>query len=126
MLKQLGLSAVLVCTFALAKAQDRQMPTAETRASKMTEWMKTNLNLTADQLSKVQELNMKYAVKMDSLRNSGLEKQDRFAAMKTDSESRDSELKGILTSEQYATYQEKKKEMKGKYKDKVKDKNSGT
>jgi len=126
MLKQLGLSVVLVCTFALVKAQNGQMPTAETRASKMTEWMKTNLSLTADQLSKVQELNMKYAVKMDSLRNSSLEKQDKHAAMKSGNETKDSELKGILTSEQYATYQEKKKEMKGMYKDKSKDKNSGT
>jgi hypothetical protein len=110
----------------MAKAQDGQMPTAESRASKMTEWMKTNLSLTPDQLSKVQELNMKYAVRMDSLRNSSLEKQDKHAAMKSGNEAKDSELKGILTSEQYATYQEKKKEMKGKYKDKAKDKNSGT
>ena len=93
MLKQLGLSVVLVCTFALVKAQDGQMPTAETRASKMTEWMKTNLSLTPDQLSRVQELNMKYAVRMDSLRNSSLEKQDRHAAMKSGNEARDSELR---------------------------------
>lgn len=123
MLKHLGISALLVCMFTLAKAQDGQMPTAENRASKMTEWMKTNLNLTADQLGKVQELNMKYAVKMDSLKNSTGEKQDKFAAMKSDSEARDSELKGILTEEQYKTYQEKKQEMKAKYK--AKDKGQG-
>jgi hypothetical protein len=128
MLKQLPISAMLVCMFSLAKAQDgpapteKQIPTAEKRSSKMTEWMKTNLNLSADQLTQVQGLNMKYAVKMDSLRNSDQARQDKFAAMKSDDAARDSELKGILTDEQYKTYQEKKQEMRGRYKEKLKDK----
>jgi hypothetical protein len=132
MLKQLGIPAILVCMFGLAKAQDspapaeKQIPSAEKRSSKMTEWMKTNLNLTVDQLSQVQGLNMKYAVKMDSLRNSGQARQEKFAAMKSDDAARDSELKGILTEEQFKTYREKKQEMRGRYKEKLKDKSQGT
>jgi Spy/CpxP family protein refolding chaperone len=122
MLKQLGIAALLVCMFTLAKAQEAQMPSAEARASKMTEWMKSNLNLTADQASKVQDLNMKYAVKMDSLKNSNLDKQNRFDVMKSEGEAKDAEMKSILTADQYKTYQEKKQEMKSKYKDKDKDK----
>ncbi len=125
MLKHLGISVLLVCMFALTKAQDAQMPSAEARASKMTEWMKTNLNLTADQLGKVQEINMKYAVRMDSLRTSVTESQARSVAIKTDSDEKDAELKGILTSDQYKAYLEKKQEMKEKYKDKMKDKSQG-
>jgi hypothetical protein len=117
MLKQLGVSALLICMFTLAKAQDKQMPPASERASKATEWMKTNLNLTADQVSKVQDLNLKYAVKMDSLKNSSLASQDKMTTMKSDKASKDAELKGILTDEQYKTYQEKKQEMKDKLKE---------
>jgi hypothetical protein len=121
MLKHLGFSALLIGMFSLVNAQEGQKPSAEARASKMTEWMKTNLNLTADQLGKVKELNLKYAVKMDSLKNSSLEKEDKYAVMKSDNSARDSELKGILTDEQYKTYQEKKKEMKDKYKENTKE-----
>ena len=127
MLKHLGILAVLVCMFSLANAQtgqmptDKQMPSAETRAAKMTDWMKTNLNLTGDQLTQVQALNMKYAVKMDSLRNSSQAKEDKFAAMKSDEAARDAELKGILTDEQYKAYEEKRQEMKEKYKEKAKE-----
>jgi Spy/CpxP family protein refolding chaperone len=120
MLKQLGIAALLVCMFTLAKAQEAQMPSAEARASKMTEWMKSNLNLTADQVGKVQDLNMKYAVKMDSLKNSNMDKQNRFDVMKSEGEAKDAEMKSILTADQYKTYQEKKQEMKSKYKDKDK------
>jgi hypothetical protein len=117
-LKHLGISALLVCMFTLVKAQNGQMPSADVRASKMTEWMKTNLNLTADQATKVQELNMRYAVKTDSLRSGSQSKDDKRAAMKSDGAARDAELKGILTDEQYKTYQEKKKEMKHNFKNK--------
>lgn len=118
MLKHLGITALLIGALAVAKAQDGQMPSAEARAAKMTDWMKTNLNLTADQLGKVQALNLKYAQKMDSARNNTGDRQAKFAQMKSDNEARDTELKGILTDDQYKTYQEKKQEMKSKYKSK--------
>ncbi len=121
MLKMAGLSLVLACLFTLAKAQNGQtdqMQSAESRASKTTEWMKTNLNLTADQASKVQEVNMKYAVRMDSLKKSINDLPDRSAGIKSESDARDAELKGILNEQQYKTYLDKKAQMKEKYKDK--------
>jgi len=117
MLKQLGLTALLIGMFTLVKAQDKQMAPASERASKATEWMKSNLNLTADQLPKVQDLNLKYAVKMDSLKNSSLASEEKMAAVKSDKASKDAELKSILTDEQFKIYQEKKQEMKDKYKE---------
>ena len=122
MLKQSGIAALLICMFTFARAQEGQMPSPEARASKMTEWMKTNLNLTADQVSKVQDLNLKYAVKMDSLKNGsqGQDKQNIYDEMKSEGEAKDAEMKSILTADQYKNYQEKKQEMKAKYKDKDK------
>ncbi len=122
MLKQLGISALLVCMFTLVKAQDKQMAPSSERASKATEWMKSALNLTPEQVSKVQDLNLKYAVKMDSLKSSSLAKEDKMTVLKSEKESKDAELKSILTDAQYKTYQEKKQEMKDKMKEEDKSK----
>lgn len=124
MLKGVGLSLVLACVCTLAMAQNSQMPpdqmqSSDARASKMTEWMKTNLNLTGDQASKVQDINMKYAVRMDSLKKSIGDIQDRSVGIKSESDARDAELKGVLNAQQYKTYLDKKSELKEKYKDKT-------
>lgn len=124
MLKGVGLSLVLACVFTLARAQNSQMPSdqmqsSDARASKMTEWMKSNLNLNADQVSKVQDINMKYAVRMDSVKKSLGDISDRSVGVKSESDARDAELKGVLTDQQFKTYLDKKKELKDKYKDKT-------
>jgi hypothetical protein len=125
MLKGIGLSFILACVFTLARAQNTQMPSdqmqsPDARASKTTEWMKTNLNLTPDQVSKVQDINMKYAVRMDSLKKTIADIPDRSVGVKSESDARDAELKGVLTDQQYKTYLDKKAELKEKYKDKMK------
>jgi hypothetical protein len=124
MLKGVGLSLVLACVCTLAMAQNSQMPSdqmqsSDVRASKMTEWMKTNLNLTDDQVNKVQDINMKYAVRMDSLKKSISDIPDRSVGIKSESDARDAELKGVLNAQQYKTYLDKKSELKEKYKDKT-------
>jgi hypothetical protein len=124
MLKGAGISLLLVCIFTMARAQNSQMPSdqmqsSDARASKMTEWMKTNLNLNADQVNKVQGINMKYAVRMDSIKKSINDIPDRSVGIKSESDSRDAELKGVLTDQQFKTYLDKKSELKEKYKDKT-------
>jgi hypothetical protein len=124
MLKTVGLSLVMACVVTLAWAQNNQMPSdqmlsPDARASKMTEWMKTNLNLTGDQVNKVQDINMKYSMRMDSLKKSIGDVSDRSVGVKSESDARDAELKGVLTDQQYKTYLDKKKELKEKYKEKT-------
>src|SRR5579872_2160643 len=102
MLKVAGLSLVMACVFTLARAQNTQMPsdhmqTPDARASKTTEWMKTNLNLTPDQVNKVQDINMKYAIRMDSLKKTIADIPDRSVGVKSESDARDAELKNVLT-----------------------------
>jgi len=124
MLKGVGLSLVLACVCTLAMAQNSQTPSdqmqsADVRASKMTEWMKTNLNLTGDQVNKVQEINMKYAMRMDSLKKTIGDIQDRSVGIKTESDAKEAELKTVLNPQQFKTYLDKKNELKEKYKDKT-------
>jgi hypothetical protein len=124
-LKVAGLSLILACIFTLARAQNSQMPSdqmqsPDARATKMTEWMKNNLNLNADQVSKVQDINMRYAVRMDSLKKTIGDIPDRSVGIKSESEAKDAELKGVLTNQQYKMYLDKKSELMEKYKDKNK------
>jgi len=56
--------------FTISYSQEKSIPPAADRAAKLTEWMKTNLQFTTEQVALVQEINLKYADKMDDLRKS--------------------------------------------------------
>ena len=115
------LAIVLLIAFFSTNAQDKQIPPAADRAAKMTEWMKTNLQLTAEQEPKVQDINLKYANKADQLRNSSLGKRQKMQSLKADSNAKDQELKAVLTPSQYSSYESKKAEVKKKFKEKAKE-----
>ena len=125
--KMLGLLLVFMPFFLMQglNAQEHQMPPAADRAAKFTEWMKSTLKLTDDQVAKVQVINLKYANKTDELMKAAQSKDDKKKAMKSQEEARDAELKGVLTDSQYQTYLAKKKEMKKNAKQAMKEKKSG-
>ena len=102
-------------------AQDKSIPPAADRAAKLTEWMKTNLQLTDEQLPKVQDINLKYANKADELRSMSMGKRQKLQKLKADGQAKDGELKAILTEDQYKTYESKKAELQKKFKEKAKE-----
>lgn len=113
----------LLLIFASLRAQDKaSMPTPEERATKMTDWMKSTLQLNDTQLSQVQAINLKYANKRQDMMNNSQSKKDKMDAWKADETAKDAELKGVLTDDQYKTYLAKKDEMKKNMKDKMKEK----
>ena len=93
-------------------AQDKQPMNPQEKAQKLTDWMKTNLKLTDDQVAKVQPNNLKYAQKMADTKNSTQDQNAKMAAMKADEEAKDTELKAVLTPEQFTAWQSKKADMK--------------
>ena len=95
------------------------MPPTE-RAAKLTEWMKSNFQLTADQEKQAQEINLKYANKTEELRNSSGTRGQKFKKLKGYNESKDEELKKVFTAEQFKIYQAKKEEVKEEFKAKAK------
>jgi hypothetical protein len=117
---KISCSVLLLFAFATIKAQDIQMPSAQERAAKMTDWMKTNLNLTDAQLPKITDINLRYATTMDSLKNSPGDKASKMTSMQADNASKDSEIKSVLTDTQFQAYQAKEAEMKEKYKSQMK------
>jgi hypothetical protein len=83
--------------------------------------MKTNLQLTAEQAAPVQEINLKYANKMDDLRKSSQGRRAKMQTLKSDNKAKDAELKKILTADQFKTYLAKKDEIKKKFKEEMKE-----
>jgi Spy/CpxP family protein refolding chaperone len=82
----------------------------EARAKKQTEMMKTQLGLTAEQASKVESINLKYAQKGKEQREA-IHKQ-----MKSLREEREKDMTAILTKEQIEKYNKLKEEYKSKRK----------
>ena len=114
--------SIFLCTLTPANvfAQEQEpMPAAE-RAAKLTEWMKNNLQLTAEQETQAQQINLKYANKTEELRTTKDSKMQKFKKVKAYNDSKDKELKEVFTDEQYKKYQAKKEEVKEEFKTKKK------
>jgi len=125
-LKNQGMKKIMLFSFLLipllslvlsVNAQDKQPMNPQEKAQKLTDWMKTSLKLTDDQVAKVQPINLKYAQKMADTKNSSQDQNAKMAAMKADEEAKDAELKAVLTPEQYSSWQTKKADMKKEMKE---------
>ena len=88
-------------------AQPPQRATPEERAKQQTEWMKTSLKLSDDQVTKVDAVNLKYAKKMNDMFQQSGQNADREARQKMrddlDTQKR-VELQAILTADQLKQY----------------------
>ncbi|WP_336516912.1 hypothetical protein [Pollutibacter soli] len=115
------LSTLLVVIFQAVHSQDTSKTPAE-RAARLTEWMNTNLSLTDAQLPEVQKINLKYANKNEEIKNSSGSKMQKGKAVKANDKAKDSELSSVLNPDQYKTYQDKKAELREKFKEEAKKK----
>ena len=113
--KILSLTLAMSVVFAgMAFAQQQEnKATQEEKAAKKIEMMKTTLDLTPEQVAKLQELQANFAQKRKEANDDAvkLEIKEAYKA----------ELKSVLTPEQYQMYQEQRKN-KGECKHKDKEK----
>ncbi|HEV8507584.1 MAG TPA: hypothetical protein VGQ53_19365, partial [Chitinophagaceae bacterium] len=72
------LSIALFFTVNIAWAQKKTSLTPEERATKITEWMKTNLQLNNDQATQVQTINLKYANKTQELQTHSMSRKQKM------------------------------------------------
>ena len=113
------LSMVLIASLS-ARAQNYSNASPEERAAKLTEWMKMNLNLTDEQIPKIQEVNLKYANRMEALKNNDHVRSQKVKEAQSTSLAKDDELELILTDEQFNQYESKKEELKEEFREKMK------
>jgi len=120
---------IFLCAFALiglscvAQGGDgaRQKRTPEERADMYTAWIAKTVTLTDDQKTKVAAVNLKYAKLNDEARTD--DKGNRASTskdVKANDEQRDTELKGILTADQFEAYTTAKQQMEEKRKERRK------
>lgn len=96
---------LLFCTISLQAQEPQEKLTAAQRASKVTDKLKKDLNLTEEQANKVLEVNKDFFSKMEAQR--ALNKENRRTSrdeMKKNDEDQDKRMKEILTAEQYKSY----------------------
>ena len=121
-MKKIGLVAAMIGVFATAQAQQRPASdrTPSERAERQTAALAEALDLTEEQQSAVEKINLEYAEEMTSLREKNREvREEARAAMKEMKEKKDAELKDVLTEEQiekYKAHREKRKEHRGRRK----------
>jgi hypothetical protein len=128
-MKKVVLAVLSVCFAAMintACAQEKldefmTDTTPEERAQMQTDYMKENLTLTEDQVPRVHEVNLKYSQKMQDAYNSGGGKLQKLKKMKGINQEKDKEIKRVLTSSQYATYEKHREEMKEKMRARIKE-----
>lgn len=124
-LSQLTMLLLFVFANTSIYSQQKDTPSASERVAKLTDWMKTNLQLTDEQVPKVQDINMKYANKMEELKNSAAGKRQKLQTLKNNDTAKDAELKQVFTDSQYKTYMTKKEELKKKMKEELKERKAG-
>lgn len=97
---------ILISGYNFAISQMQQgMPNAEERAKFLTERLKVDLKLENKQIPKVNEILLKYAKKVDSLRNQTKSRQEMMEIMKKNMKEQDNEIKNVLTKEQFKKYE---------------------
>lgn len=113
------LGIIIMFCFSLtvhAQNNDLKNSTPEERAQFQTEWMKTELALDSVQVEKVHAINLKYANKLEGIKNSSGDRRQKFQKFQKLSAEKDSELKKVVTDQQYKIYLKKKDEIRSKMK----------
>lgn len=93
--------------------------TPEERATSQTNRMKTELNLTDDQYSKVYDINLGIIMKNDGIKNSTFSEEVKKEVLQSNQQARKSMLKDVLTAAQYEKLETEVKEIKKKKREKA-------
>lgn len=101
-----------------AKAQETRWRdlAPEVRAEKLTDWMHEKLQLSEDTTEKVSQINLKYALQMETLKTDDSSRLAKFQKIKSIDESKDQELKKLLSEKQFSQYLDEKEELREKIK----------
>ena len=121
-------AAVGSLLFALAvsaQLADLKNTTPEQRAKALTEMMTTKLGLNPEQTSKVANLNLTYANKMEPLIKGSEGPLVKMREMRQINQAKEAELKQILTPQQFENYLASKEQMREKMMEKIQQKAGG-
>ena len=104
---------MVTVAFSQPPGGQRQRRSPEERAKQSTEWMKKELNLNEKEAKKVQEINLKYAIKQQEKMQKVMQSSDRSqmrTIMNEINEAKKKELKSVLREKKFDLYLKKLEE----------------
>jgi hypothetical protein len=110
---------------AAAQLDELKNTTPEMRAKALTDLMKAKLGLTSEQESKVADLNLKYAKKMEPVIKGSAGPFKKMREAKRINEEKETALKRILSPQQFDKFLAAKEEMREKFEEKMEEKARG-
>lgn len=113
---------LLFSTIRAQSAEDFKNTTPEQRAQLQTGMMKSKLQLSDEQTTKVAAINLKYAKQMEPVIKGEGSKLSKYREAKKINEQKDAELKQVFTEDQFSRYEKAKEEMKEAMKKKIQEK----
>ena len=99
---------------------DLKDTTPAERAAAQTMMMKEKLSLTDEQLPKVKAINEKHAEEMDPIIKGSGGMLMKMGSMRAVEDKKEAELKGVLSTDQFAQFQAMKSEMRDKLMERIK------
>ena len=96
---------------------DNSKLTSKEIATKVTDWMRTNVGINDAQAGRVNVATSGLIEKVRSIQQSGGDAADKKAAMREAMNLYNAQLKSLFTAEQMTTYNSKKSELKSQYKE---------
>ena len=118
LVKSLSVIAMIVLSQAVSAQDTKEMmkKTPEERAQFQTQWMQNQLGLNSDQVSRISAVNLKYAKINEPVLKGSDGKFSKLKQLKANQKSKERELKGVFTPEQFTRYLSVQDEMKDKMK----------
>ena len=104
---------------AAAQLDKLRNTTPAERAGMQTDFMQSKLDLTPDQKRKVTDLNLKYANKMEPVIKGSAGPLARARQMREINGEKETELKGILSPQQWEKYEASRAEMREKFEERI-------
>lgn len=115
MKKLMMLTLLLTVTFVNGRSQTRQSKLSEEQKQELKakiEAYKVKLNLSPEQETKVEDINMNYFEALSKLKSEDGSKLSKYKKFKQANSDKDRQMKAVLNNEQYETYKQQQKEMK--------------
>ncbi|WP_461790524.1 hypothetical protein [Pedobacter sp.] len=114
--------AVLGITASYAQKNDRAKLSPEEKAEKIATAMQTKLSLNDDQKSKIKQIELDRIKQQGELRKTdATAMKGKFEERKAAMKAHDEKINAVLTADQQKTYAASKEEMKGKLKERMRD-----
>ncbi len=96
----------------IEKVKNGQYGTPEERAIEMSQKMKQGFNLTNEQMVKIENINLRYAIRTENeVAKVAMSNWSKYWKIKSIQEDKDKELKPVLTAEQFKKYAKKRDDM---------------